>query len=335
MVPAEPSFPDDATLDAIDAAAREFIAEAGRIVLERYKGPLQVEYKDKAQHNPVTEVDRAVEAYLTGAVMARFPDHAVLGEEGQDPQGEAEFEWIVDPVDGTINFVNQLPFFAVSIGVLHRRRPVAGAILFPVSREILHARRGGGAFRNGEPIRVHPATAPSGRVAVGLPPGFWFQFKAGRSIRRRLGEPRSLGSIAYEMGVVATGGFGYALFRGPKIWDVAGGIPIIREAGGEALRYSKSREGWFPIERFEAPPSKTPGKPSRLRDWGGPIIVGASPIVTALTPHLAPRYAPVALTAVMSRYQSWRRKNAAWREERKRREEAAKSSDEDGAAPTV
>ena len=78
---------------------------------------------------------------------ARFPDHAVLGEEGHDPEGTHDFEWIVDPIDGTINFVNRLPFFAVSIGVLYRRRPVVGVLRFPLSGETLHARRGGGAFR--------------------------------------------------------------------------------------------------------------------------------------------------------------------------------------------
>ena len=95
-------------------------------------------------------------------------------------------------------------------------------------------------------------------MAAGLPPGYPFQFKTARAGRRKLGEARSLGSIAYEIGIVATGGFGWAIFRGPKIWDVAGGIPIIREAGGVALRYSQSQGGWFPLDRFEAPQPKIP-----------------------------------------------------------------------------
>src|SRR5207244_8303125 len=89
----------------------------------RYGGPLDVAYKGKGKADPVTEADRAVEAYLAEAVAARFPHHAVLGEEGKE-QGEDpghEFEWIVDPLDGTLNFINRLPFFAVSIGVLHQR----------------------------------------------------------------------------------------------------------------------------------------------------------------------------------------------------------------------
>ena len=292
---------------AIERAACEFIREAGKIVLASHAGPLEIEYKDKARRDPVTEVDKAVEAYLTGAVAARFPEHQVLGEEGQDPAEGAEFEWIVDPIDGTINFINRLAFFAVSIGVLHHRRPVAGAILFPLTGELLHAHRGGGAFRNDEPIRVHAATEPSGRVTAGLPPGFWWQFRANKPIRRKLGEARSLGSIAYEMGVVASGGFGWAAFRGPKIWDVAGGVPIIREAGGVALYHNRERGAWLPLERFIAPLPKAADKPRKLREWGAPVVVGAPGIVEALVPHLSPRNAPLALTGVLGRYRGWRR----------------------------
>jgi myo-inositol-1(or 4)-monophosphatase len=294
-------------LQAIELAACEFIREAGQIVLERYAGPLEIEYKDKHKRDPVTEADKAVEAHLTAAVAARFPEHQVLGEEGQDPVGESEYEWIVDPIDGTLNFINRLPFFAVSIGVLHRRRSVVGAILFPLSGDLLYARHGGGAHRNGIPITVHPATEPSGRVASGMPPGFWFQFRADRPIRRKLGEARSLGSIAYEMGVVATGGFGWAIFRGPKIWDIAGGVTIVREAGGIALHYNQERQRWLPLERFIAPLPKSPETPRKLRDWGAPVIVGARPIAETIAPHIAPRHAPLALTGAIAGYRGWRR----------------------------
>jgi myo-inositol-1(or 4)-monophosphatase len=330
-------YPDDATLIAIEAAACEFIREAGRLVMERYGGPLEIDYKGKGKSDPVTEVDRAVEAYLARAVTGRFPGHAVLGEEGQDPPpGEdPEYEWIVDPVDGTLNFMNRFPLFAISIGVLHRRRPVVGVLLFPVAGELLQARRGGGARRNGEPLRVGGATEPSNSLLAGLPPGFWFQFSAGRAVRRRLGEPRSAGSIAYEMGLVAGGAFHYALFRSPKIWDVAGGVVIVREAGGAALRYSARSKAWEPLDRFVAPPSRDPAKPATLRNWAGPVLVGAAPIVDALAPHIAPRSVPVALRKVLRRYQGWRKhvqaaKEAQAKAEAEARQTAANAGDEVG-----
>jgi myo-inositol-1(or 4)-monophosphatase len=304
----EAPYPDAAMLEAIETAACDLLAQAGRIVMERYGGALRIEYKDKTKTDPVTEIDRAVEAFLTEAVGQRFPGHAVLGEEGQDPAEEAEFLWIVDPVDGTINYINQLPFFAISLGVLHQRRPVVSALLLPVSGELFHARRGGGAFCNGQAVRVHPAPAPSGRIAVALPPGFWFQFRARRAVRRNLGEARSLGSIVYELALTASGGFGYALFRSPKIWDVAGGVTLLREAGGEVMRYSKRQGAWQPLDRFDVPPAPDPEKPRTLRHWSGPILAGAAPLVTALAPGIAPRYTPVALRATLRRYQGWRRK---------------------------
>lgn len=300
-------FPNGAILVAIEAAAREFIAEAAKIVLARFGGPLAIEYKDKARTDPVTEADKAVEAYLAEAVGQRFPAHAVLGEEGHEPDREHEFEWIVDPIDGTINFVNRLPFFAISIGVLYRRRPIVGALHFPLLGQTLHARHGGGAFRDGTPIHIHSATAPSNRVTAGLPPGYLFQFKTLRAGRRRLGEPRSLGSIVYEIGLVATGSFGWAIFRSPKIWDVAGGIPIITEAGGIVLRYSGREAGWQPLDRFEIPPAKSADQPTRLRDWNMPVIVGAPAIAGTLAPSIVPRRLPVTLTGVKRGYRGWRR----------------------------
>ena len=284
--------------------------EAGRLVTQRLGRPIEVDYKDKKRADPVTEVDRAVEAYLTAAVAARFPDHAVLGEEGQDPEGDPEFQWIVDPVDGTVNFINRLPLYAISIGVLHRRRPVVGVILFPASGELLHARRGGGAYRNGE--RVHVSEPPELRPTLlgGLPLGFGWQFRVGRDARRKMGEARSLGSIAYEMGMVATGSLGYAVFRGPKIWDVAGGVTLVREAGGEVFRYSRARGGWVPLRSFDVPPKRGKKEPPALRTWKQPVIAGTRPALEVLTPHLRPCRAPFNIFAYLKkRYLGWRKKD--------------------------
>ncbi|MDP9380167.1 MAG: inositol monophosphatase [Chloroflexota bacterium] len=296
---ADEPFPDDATLLAVEEALRQFIGEAGKIVMER-RASLGVEYKGGNKTDPVTEVDRAVEAYLTQAVAGRFPEHAVLGEEGQDPKGVHEYEWIVDPVDGTLNFVTGLPLYGVSVGVLHRRRPVVGALLFPVTGEMLHARLGGGAFRNGEPIRVRPKAEGKRSLVAGLPGSFRAGFKADRGFRSRLGETRSLGSIAYEIGVVAMGTLDFALFRGPKIWDVAGGAPIVTEAGGRVVYYSRRRKSWLPLDRFIAPPK------GGLRAWTQPVLLGSAQAVEELSPHLAPRYAPALLVAASHGYQAAR-----------------------------
>ncbi len=316
-------YPTDDELAVIEEAVCEMIRDAGRLVLERYEGVLHVDYKQDNRSDPVTEVDRAVEAYLTEAVAARFPGHAVLGEEGQDLDGAREYQWIVDPVDGTLNYVHRLPYYAISIGVLHRRRPVVGALHFPVTGELLHARRGGGARRNGDLIAV--AKTKLGVGLSGLPPGFGAQFKVGSRARRRLGNPRSLGSIAYEIGLVATGAFQYAAFRGPKIWDVAGGVVLVHEAGGVALSYDRSSKRWARLGEFVAPVKKN-GQARPLRAWGEPVIVGTPEIERLLVPHIVPRAVP-RLVLARTRYEKWRKKG--------RSEKEADGSTPSGSTPAV
>ncbi len=294
------AYPDDQTLVALEAAAREWIAAAGEIVLEK-RGNLKVEYKDARQADPVTEVDRAVETYLTGEVAARFLGHAVLGEEGQDPKGTHEYEWIIDPVDGTLNYVTGLPLYAISIGVLFRRRPVVGVILFPLTGELLWARRGGGAYRDGERIHVRPKPEGKRGAIVALPVGYQGSFTTSKELRAGIGETRSLGSIAYEMGVVAAGTLDLAAFRGPKIWDVAGSAPIVTEAGGQVLIHSKRLAQWHPLERFDPPPR------GALRAWSRPVLVGAPHAVETLGAHLQPRYAPALLVAATAGLQAAKR----------------------------
>ncbi len=303
------TFPDDATLIAIESAAREFIATAGEIVMEK-RASLQVDYKDARQADPVTEVDRAVEAYLTGEVAARFPGHAVLGEEGQDPKGAHDFEWIIDPVDGTLNYVTGLPLYAISIGVLSRRRPVVGAILFPKTGEMLWARRGGGAYRDGEPIHVRPKPEGKRGAIVALPVGYQAAFTTSKELRAGIGETRSLGSIAYEMGVVAAGTLDLAAFRGPKIWDIAGGASIVTEAGGRVLVHSKRQGRWLPLERFDAP------RRGALRAWSRPVLVATPHAVETLGAHLQPRYTPALIVAGRAGLQAAKRGYTGARAER-------------------
>lgn len=290
----------------MELAATEFVRAAGSIVLGAYGAPLTVEHKGNNKHDPVTEIDRQVEKFLTRAVAERFSDHAVLGEEGQDPGRDTAFEWIVDPVDGTLNFINGLPLFAISLGLLHHRRPVVGAILLPVSGDLFHARRGGVAMRNGAPLALDAGAAPASSLLAGMPGGFTYQFKANRGVRRNLGEPRSLGSIAVELAMVASGAFGYAVFHAPKIWDVAGGVPIVAAAGGMALYYDDRRGAWQPLDYFAAPRASPDAAP-RLRDWRQPVLAGSSATVQAVAAGLAPRKLPIVLRAMVRRYRGWKK----------------------------
>ena len=111
---------------------------------------ISVEYKDEHQRDPVTAVDKAVQEYLIKEIAARFPDHGILGEEDADDSESPapDFLRVLDPLDGTTNFINGLPVYACSVGLLYRGRPLAGALYVPWPKPgggfILHCRKGGG-----------------------------------------------------------------------------------------------------------------------------------------------------------------------------------------------
>lgn len=262
------------------------------MLLQRFRQPLKVEYKSQGDKNPVTEVDRTAEAYLRREIIARFPDHAVLGEEGAGKEcPPAEFTWALDPLDGTTNFINGLPVFACSVGLLHRGEPVVGAVLIPWAGApegvVYHARKGGGAYAQGRRIQVatEPEPKPAGLAAV--PAAFSRIISVGRPWHRRLGELRGLGSIAYELAMVADGTFQYALFARPHVWDVAAGVVLVQEAGGTVLMRRGRR--WEPCGSFASDGGATLLRPDDLRRWRSPVLAGGTEVLTALAPHLRPR----------------------------------------------
>jgi myo-inositol-1(or 4)-monophosphatase len=289
------SPPDADLLDAIYAHARAVTAEAGRLLAERQAGPRTVEYKDKLRRDPVTDADTAAEGYLREAIRARFPNHAILGEEGAEGEtGAGEWLWALDPLDGTANYAAGLPIFAVSVAVLRDGAPVVGCIGVPGMNALYHARLGGGAFEGETPLRACAGEAIRPGVPVGLFAGWRWAFVARRRLRRRYGEPRALGSIAAELGLVASGALQYAVYAGPKLWDVAAGALQAREAGGAAWVWEE-RAGWRPLERFVAVDPK-----QGLRAWSAPTLVGGAAIVPLVAADLAPRRA-LAAWRVLSR----------------------------------
>ena len=159
--------------------------EAGEILARHFRslGALSIEFKDKRERDPVTNADTECQRHLVDAIAERFPEHGILGEEEEDKEKEdapaPDTVWVLDPLDGTRNFLNGLPVYSCSIGVLHRGAPVAGALFIPWPGEgglVLRARRGGGAFAADEPIGVYAEAEPHGSRLVTL----------ARLLRRRL-----------------------------------------------------------------------------------------------------------------------------------------------------
>ncbi len=280
---------DPDLLSSIEEHAVSLAASAGELLLDYFHRDMKVEYKSEGSRSPVSDADKGAERLIVDGIRARFPDHGILSEETPPAEDlERDFVWVIDPLDGTTNFVNGLPVFASSIGVLHRGKPVAGAIYAPSpaasAGRVFHARLGGGAFAGDTPIRVYdkPNLTPNGLVAH--PAGFRRRYRMSKELSR-LGELRNIGSAAYEMALVASGVMQYAAFAAPHIWDVAAGVAIVREAGGEVLAGTSNR--WLPIQSF---PVAQAGRPPQggLAKWRASLLAGNPAIVALLSDNLKP-----------------------------------------------
>lgn len=297
-----PPLPSALPLPAMEALAAELAAEAGIVLLTRFRTALDVRFKDARGYDPVTDVDHAIEAMVREAVQERFPAHAVLGEEAQESgPDEAEVVWAVDPLDGTANFINGLPLFSCSIGVLWRGIPVAGAIFAPVNRHlepgVYHAARGGGLRFNVEPVRfTTPPLAQANRLSA--VPGGAGGVSDPRG--RRFGVARTLGSIALELAFTAEGTFRYCAITDGRLWDVAAGALLCLEAGAAVYVRPRGRRGWTPLESFAAPGGES--GPARLRAWNNALTAGDRAVVPALGAALArEQRAPAVLRRLITR----------------------------------
>jgi myo-inositol-1(or 4)-monophosphatase len=213
-------------------------AHAGGEVLRRRfadRGRLTVEVK--ARHDYVTEVDREAEGAIIDVLRRRFPEHAILAEEGSTGGAPATHLWIVDPLDGTTNFIHGVPTFAVSIGLTDDSGLVAGAVHDPCRGETFHAHRGGGAFLNGAPIACTTLDhLDAALIATGFPfremahlPKYLAAFE--RFVRATSGLRRA-GSASLDLVYTACGRYDGFFEVGLKPWDLAGGAAVVLEAGG-------------------------------------------------------------------------------------------------------
>ena len=283
-------------LRAIEEAAAELARGAGKVLMGYFHTPLAVTYKSPNKRDPVTDADKASDAYLHEEIRRRFPGHAILSEETpSDRETEREVVWVLDPLDGTVNFLNGLPVFGVSIGVLERGVPVAGAIFLPSVQTpegaVLHARTGGGACLDTTPLDISGGPEPGRSLLSALPSYFGRLFSIRPELRSRLGEVRSTGSVAYELALVASGTFQYATFTGPRIWDVAAGIVLVQEAGGivltrQARAWGRPSGGWAPFRQFAGPASGAVPELSALRQQRVAILAGSPRATAFVASHL-------------------------------------------------
>ena len=191
--------------------------------------------RDKGEVDIVTEVDEQAELVIKEILLGAFPSYGMLAEEGGWLSGEEDSRWIVDPLDGTINYAHGLPVFAVSIALEKAGEMAMGVVYDPMRQEMYVARRGGGATLNDEPMGVSDTDEPSrALIATGLPydrnklPEALDLFGRFAVLTRGM---RRLGSTALDLCYVASGRLDGYYERGIWAWDIAAGSLILEEAG--------------------------------------------------------------------------------------------------------
>lgn len=211
---------------------------AGGRVLQRHAGKLkQTQAWMKGPSDWVTDVDHASEKAILRVIRRAFPDHAVKAEESAPTGGSAGYLWMIDPLDGTSNYMHSFPMYAVSVALARGRQLEVGVIYDPTRRELFTAQRGAGAWLNGRRIRVSPAREfDRAFLATGFP------FRAKRlldpyleSFRRifsRTGLIRRAGSAALDLAYTACGRLDGFWELSLSAWDMAAGALLIQEAGG-------------------------------------------------------------------------------------------------------
>ena len=223
-------------LEVALAAARS----AADIVRAAAADPAALQVHSKRANDFVTQVDFASEQAIMRTLRGAFPDHAVRSEESPHLQGPADADhvWIVDPLDGTTNFIHGYPVYAVSIALAVRGRVEHGVVLDVARGDVFHASLGDGARCNGQPLRVAPRTAlRDAVVATSCPcrpgPEFAASMQMLGAVMERVSAVRRSGSAALDLAWVAAGRCDAMFDLGLNAWDVAAGGLLVSEAGGE------------------------------------------------------------------------------------------------------
>jgi myo-inositol-1(or 4)-monophosphatase len=282
-------------LEAFETRAVQLARTAGERALAAFRATVTLEFKGKKQDNPVTVLDRETETFLRTELREAFPEHGLLGEEhADDIAADARYIWVIDPIDGTMNFASGLPLFGISVALLDRGAPVCGCIWVPVGPTlgagVYHARLGSGAWFDDQAVHVSRADDERGQI-MAMPGGYLRAFRFRRVGKetpgpaRALPDARTTGSCTAELMLIASGALRAGVFIKPSIWDVAAGTLIVREAGGLVLTWHDGK--WMPFERFEpSAPERGKGE-AALRYWGRPLLLGAPDAVERLTARMA------------------------------------------------
>jgi len=244
-----------AALNVAIQAARK----AGSLILQYRRQMESIPVEKKARHDYVTEVDRQAERTIIAEIRRHHPDHAFLGEE-EGRKGDGDYLWIIDPLDGTSNYLHGIPHYAVSIALAVKGQLEVGVIYDPIRDELYTAMRGEGAFLNSVRIRVSQRLGLDGAL---LATGFPFRkrrliepyFGMFRDLFDQVEDIRRAGTASLDLAWVAAGRLDGFWELGLKPWDVAAGGLLVGEAGG-VVQDITGGDGWLKTGHIVAAPFK-------------------------------------------------------------------------------
>ena len=231
-------------INLIFQTANSAIEKATQIVIEAHNLPKIAEYKGKT--NLVTQTDRQSEEIIISTIQNIFPEHGIIAEESGSTNKESEYQWIIDPLDGTTNFVHSYPSFGISIGVMHKDEYICGIVKELPANHTYSAIKGKGAFCDGKQIRVSSVETLDKSLLV---TGFGYEHDEKWSANMELFKQftditqgvRRLGAAAIDLCHVASGKVdGYWEFD-IQPWDTSAGVLIIQEAGGKVTKMDGSK----------------------------------------------------------------------------------------------
>ncbi|WP_100330780.1 inositol monophosphatase family protein [Bacillus xiapuensis] len=245
----------------IDRDAKRWIAEAGEVIRRSFSHSLSIQTKSNP-NDLVTNMDKETERYFIASIRRKYPDHFILGEEGNGDQVTSleGIVWIIDPIDGTMNFIHQQRHFAISVGIYENGEARLGYIYDVTRDELYFAERGKGAFMNGvqlQPLKEMPLEKALIAVnATWLVKNAYFDQSKLVSLATSVRGTRSYGSAALELAYVASGRLNGYLTMRLAPWDFGAGKILVEEAGGVITTLTGAPLDLLQINSiFAAPPA--------------------------------------------------------------------------------
>jgi myo-inositol-1(or 4)-monophosphatase len=219
--------------------AKSIALKAGNIALDYQSKGFKISHKKNVISNLVTEADIACENFIIGKILEKFPDHSILGEESGKSKNKSDYQWIIDPIDGTTNYAHGYPSFAVSIALSYKNEIILGVTHAPMLQETFYASKGNGAYLNNVPISVsNNQSLELSLLATGFPPDknsndFTKAIALFTKAQNFIHGVRRSGSACLDLAYTAAGRLDGFFEIGLKTWDLATGLILIQEAGGK------------------------------------------------------------------------------------------------------